>query len=66
MAARTPARSRRASAQSSWGFVGPEAEPRFVAALTADLASGAWDDRWGVLRTRDAYDVSLRLIISHP
>jgi SAM-dependent methyltransferase len=53
-------------AQSSWGFVGPEVEPRFVAALTADLASGAWDDRWGVLRTRDAYDGSLRLIISRP
>ncbi|MBA4011026.1 MAG: SAM-dependent methyltransferase [Phenylobacterium sp.] len=53
-------------AQSSWGFVAPEVEPRFVAALSADLASGAWDARYGRWRDMPAYDGSRRLIISRP
>jgi SAM-dependent methyltransferase len=53
-------------AQSSWGFVSPEVEPRFVAALSADLASGAWDARYGHWRDMPTYDGSRRLIISRP
>lgn len=53
-------------AQSSWGFVGPEVEPRFVAALSADLASGAWDARYGHWRKMATYDGSRRLIVSRP
>jgi SAM-dependent methyltransferase len=53
-------------AQSSWGFVGAEVEPRFVAQLTADLASGAWDDRYGRWRTMPTYSGSRRLIVSRP
>lgn len=53
-------------AQSSWGFIGADVEPRFEAALGADLASGAWDARWGALRTQPTYDGSVRLIISRP
>lgn len=53
-------------AQSSWGFVGPEVEPRFAATLAADLASGAWDARYGAWRTWPTYDGSLRLIVSRP
>ncbi|WP_312163287.1 class I SAM-dependent methyltransferase [Phenylobacterium sp.] len=53
-------------AQSSWGFVAPEVEPRFVAALSADLASGAWDERYGHWRRMPTYDGSRRLVISRP
>ncbi len=53
-------------AQSSWGFVGPEVEPRFVETLSADLASGRWDRRYGAWRARPTYDGSLRLIVGWP
>lgn len=51
-------------AQSSWGFVAPEVEPRFVETLSADLASGRWDARHGALRTRPTYDGSLRMVVA--
>lgn len=50
-------------AQSSWRFVAPEAEQRFVETLSADLASGAWDARYGHLRTQATFDGGLRLVI---
>lgn len=53
-------------AQSSWGFVDPAVEPRFETALAADLASGAWDQRYGAWRTLPTYDGSLRMIVSRP
>lgn len=53
-------------AQSSWGFVGPDVEPRFVATLSDDLRSGRWDKRYGDWRSRPTYDGSLRLIVSRP
>lgn len=53
-------------AQSSWGFVGPEVEPRFVEALAADLASGRWDERHRALRTQSQFEGSLRLIVGRP
>ncbi|BCW87866.1 hypothetical protein sos41_09980 [Alphaproteobacteria bacterium SO-S41] len=52
-------------AQSSWGFVGPEVEPRFVATLSADLASGRWEERYGAWRERPSFDGALRLIVGH-
>ncbi|GAA2779977.1 class I SAM-dependent methyltransferase [Crossiella cryophila] len=51
-------------AQSGWGFVGAEAEARFVATLSADLESGEWDRRFGHLRTQPAYDSALRLVVA--
>lgn len=53
-------------ANSAWGFVGPEVEQRFVRDLTADLASGEWDRRFGHLRTQPYFDGSLRLVVSRP
>jgi hypothetical protein len=53
-------------AQSSWGFVDPAVEPRFEAALAADLASGAWDERYGHWRALPTYEGSLRMIVSRP
>jgi SAM-dependent methyltransferase len=50
---------------SSWSFVTPEVAARFEGALRADLETGAWDARWGALRTQDSYDGSLRLVIGN-
>ncbi|WP_296596047.1 methyltransferase domain-containing protein [Phenylobacterium sp.] len=53
-------------AQSSWGFVGPEVEPRFVARLSDDLDSGRWDERYGAWRRLPAYEGSVRLLVGWP
>jgi len=53
-------------AQSSWSFVAPEVERRFVAALSADLASGLWDEKYGHWRSAPLYWGSLRLIVGKP
>lgn len=51
------------AAQSSWSFLAPGVEARSVAALSADLSNGAWDRRWGHLRTQPTFDGGLRLVI---
>jgi len=48
---------------SAWGFVEPAAEERIVAALAADLESGAWDARHGHLRTQPWFEGAVRLIV---
>ncbi|MDR3500590.1 MAG: methyltransferase domain-containing protein [Parvibaculum sp.] len=53
-------------AQSSWGFIDRSVEERFVATLSADLKSGAWDDRYGLWRQAPFFDGSLRLIVGLP
>ncbi|WP_019872859.1 class I SAM-dependent methyltransferase [Sporichthya polymorpha] len=53
-------------AQSVWRFVAPDVTARIVADLAADLASGAWDVRFGRLRTADSFDGSLRLVVAEP
>jgi SAM-dependent methyltransferase len=53
-------------AQSAWGFVDAEAAERGVARLQADLDSGAWDRRYGMLRTQPEFTGSLRLITARP
>jgi SAM-dependent methyltransferase len=50
------------ASQSAWGFVPPEVEARAVAALRADIESGAWDELHGHLRDRPTFEGSLRLI----
>lgn len=52
--------------QSAWGFIEPAVQKRAVARLRTDLASGAWDARYGVLRTQPAFDGSLRLVVGPP
>lgn len=52
--------------QSAWTFVSAEGQRRFVATLGGDLASGAWDRKYGEWRRRPFFDGSLRLIISRP
>lgn len=53
-------------ANSAWSFVDASVADRFVAILTADLASGAWDARYGDLRDAPTFDGSLRLIVAEP
>ncbi|HEV2526938.1 MAG TPA: class I SAM-dependent methyltransferase [Thermomicrobiales bacterium] len=50
-------------AMSSWTQLEPEVLARFDQGLRADLASGAWDQRFGHLRTEPEYVGSLRLIV---
>jgi SAM-dependent methyltransferase len=54
------------ASQSMWALLEPGVEERIVARLAADLASGAWDAEHGALRALDAFDGSLRLVISEP
>lgn len=50
-------------AQSAWGFVDADVEPRFEEALRTDLQSGRWDDRHGHWRKMPQFEGSLRLIV---
>lgn len=50
-------------AQSSWAFLPPGGEARFVEALSADLDSGRWDALHGHLRTQPTFESSMRLIV---
>jgi len=51
-------------AQSAWGFVAPGVEDRAVAHLARDLDSGAWDARFGALRTQPWFVGAMRLIVA--
>lgn len=50
------------NAQSAWSFVDPEAEARFAERLRTDLDSGAWDERFGHLRTQAEFEGSIRIL----
>lgn len=52
--------------QSAWKFLPPGAENRFVNALSNDLKSGKWDERYGHLRKRPFINCQLRVIVSYP
>jgi SAM-dependent methyltransferase len=51
-------------AQSAWRFVDDAAQARFVARLSADLESGAWDERFGALRTQPEFEGSMRILVA--
>lgn len=51
-------------ASSGWHQIDAEEAGRGLAALNADLESGAWDERYGHLRTAPELDIGLRLIVS--
>ncbi|HYH11992.1 MAG TPA: class I SAM-dependent methyltransferase [Thermomicrobiales bacterium] len=48
---------------STWSFLAPEANARFMHHLAVDLASGAWDRKYGYLRSQPTHNGALRLII---
>lgn len=51
-------------ASSGWHQIEDGERERGLAALQADLESGAWDERYGHLRTAPELDIGLRLVIS--
>jgi SAM-dependent methyltransferase len=51
-------------ASSGWHRIDPEEADRGLAALRADLKSGAWDERNGHLRTAAELDIGLRLLVA--
>jgi SAM-dependent methyltransferase len=51
-------------ASSVWHLMEPEETERGLAALRADLESGAWDERHGHLRSAPELDVGLRLVVA--
>ena len=48
---------------SAWSFLSDDVVDRFVRDLGADLASGAWDAKYGSFRELQSFDVGLRLVI---
>tara|TARA_B100000678_G_C18155967_1_gene480917 strand:- start:36 stop:815 length:780 start_codon:yes stop_codon:yes gene_type:complete len=48
---------------SSWSLVPQDVVERFEAALSADLKSGRWDEKYGHLRRQPFFDGPLRLVI---
>jgi SAM-dependent methyltransferase len=52
------------ASQSIWQLLEPGVEERIFERLSADLASGRWDEEHGALRKQDSYEGSLRLVIS--
>jgi hypothetical protein len=50
-------------AQSAWSFVDAAAQARFVAKLSVDLESGAWDERFGHLRRQPEFESSMRVLV---
>ena len=52
------------SACSAWSFVEEALAEQYVQHLRDDLASGAWDQNFGHLRTQSEFDGSLRLIVA--
>jgi hypothetical protein len=53
-------------ANSAWSFVDAQAESDAVERLRADLESGAWDERYGSLRTQPHFEGSLLLVVARP
>ena len=51
---------------SSWSLVPKAAVERFVRDLSADLAGGEWDARYGHWRSEPFFDGPLRLVIGYP
>ena len=51
---------------SSWSLVSEAAVERFVQHLSADLASGRWDEKYGGLRSQPFFNGPLRLIVGRP
>jgi SAM-dependent methyltransferase len=51
---------------SAWSFIDQAASGACVGHLRRELANGAWDRKYGHLRTQPEYEGSLRLVVSYP
>jgi hypothetical protein len=52
------------AASRTWPRLARSVEKRAMAALCADLSSGAWEQQYGQLRRLPTYDGALRLVVS--
>ena len=52
--------------QSAWKFLPPGVEDRIVDSIASDLKSGAWEKRYGKLRSKPFINCQLRLMIARP
>ncbi len=52
-------------AQSAWGFLTEAQQESAVQQLATALATGAWDKKFGHLRTQASFTGALRLIVAH-
>jgi hypothetical protein len=52
------------AATSGFARMSPPIVDRVVSEVSRDLASGMWDHRYGHLRSLDALDVGLRLVVA--
>jgi len=52
--------------QSAWTFLAGGIEAIIVERLRGDLESGAWDARYGALRTTPEFVGSLRIVVAEP
>ena len=50
--------------QSAWSFLKEEEQSRIVSALSHDLQTGAWNQKFGEWRSKPSFEGSLRLIVS--
>jgi len=53
-------------AMSAWSFLDDEVVQRYERELGGDLASGAWDEKWGAFRDLASFDGGLRLVVATP
>jgi SAM-dependent methyltransferase len=53
-------------AQSAWGFIPDDLQEVIVSRLANDLASGAWDRKYGHFRSQAEFVCALRLVIWKP
>jgi hypothetical protein len=51
---------------SAWSFVDAPTRAKYTDHLRREIAEGAWDLKYGALRTQPEYDGSLRLIVACP
>jgi SAM-dependent methyltransferase len=51
---------------SAWSFVDQATAAAYIRHLQRELSDGAWDRKYGRLRTQPEYEGSLRLVVSYP
>jgi hypothetical protein len=62
--ARRPISTQECALVSAFALLDQDVVARGIARLNTDLASGAWDERFGHLRSLDALDVCYRLLVT--
>jgi len=53
-------------AMSAWSFLDPRLVESITEKLSSDLASGAWDEKYGEFRDLTEFDGGMRLVVGHP